>query len=616
MKRLLIALALALPCAAQFADTSNNVATAASIMYLRGIANGCAPSAFCPSNPVLRQEAATFLVRAIYSATTGDPENFTYTLSPAYFPNDMPSTSVYYPYVQKLADLGLTTGCSPNTFCSTANVTKGEMAVFIARARQIIMGQPTVGAPDCSPWGGGTCATHQTFPADTGPYATWAHDYVEYVYLAQGFTALDGCNTPSSFCSGDAATRGKVALDIISGVYNGMKLEYPTVDRQAVTDATVKTGGQLIPWLYTGGYTYPGVVSLQYNSPMNPMPFTTLSMGCNGPGSNDLQNGITPYFNYAGGVWYGTGSCRQIWVRIVNIAGYKYDYTYYTPNAVGTSVVDGSLVDTTPGVITVPPNSKKGPTMETTTDHVVVSTASGRRVRVPRGDAYRGEVPYKYTRTKDGWRYQYDISELEDVMNVHLGMPHDDLTVGSPASETNTRQMDPQSAQPDRWTPFLANGWMSVLFDEGVPGSGTFAMTSARRPGLIPIYLQGDVLGLRKLKHIKDPESFESGITEPTIDDTSERLSALSQEKADMRRAIHWSYNASQRFVIGPAINADAGRGEVLLQVKRWVEDFDFEFLRPLIGIEGDEALSALTKVRPSTPLERDIVACLKDALK
>jgi len=92
---------------------------------------------------------AAFIIRSIYSALKGDREAFTCfnpsspasqvscdSISP-YF-NDVLPGNVFYRYVQKLYQLGITAGCQTTTYCVNDPIANGALAVFAVRARQIV----------------------------------------------------------------------------------------------------------------------------------------------------------------------------------------------------------------------------------------------------------------------------------------------------------------------------------------------------------------------------------------------------------------------------------------------------------------------------------------------
>jgi streptogramin lyase len=82
-----------------------------------------------PNDSVTRDEMAAFLVRAGQSQAGLSTENFSYTRTP-YF-GDVPSTDLFFKYVQKLKDLGITT--VSGSYGGTQNVTRDQMAAFLAR---------------------------------------------------------------------------------------------------------------------------------------------------------------------------------------------------------------------------------------------------------------------------------------------------------------------------------------------------------------------------------------------------------------------------------------------------------------------------------------------------
>lgn len=93
-----------------------------------GLTSGCSakPVLYCPDAPVTRGQMAVFIVRAL----TGD--DFEYGSVP-YFQDVAPSDS-WFSYIQKLRDLGITSGCSSASYCANQPTTRGQMAAFLVRA--------------------------------------------------------------------------------------------------------------------------------------------------------------------------------------------------------------------------------------------------------------------------------------------------------------------------------------------------------------------------------------------------------------------------------------------------------------------------------------------------
>ncbi len=91
-------------------------------LYLEGITTGCSPTLYCPTANVTRGQMAAFLVRAFGLPTT----------TTDYFTDD--ETSTFEGDINALRASGITTGCTPTRFCPTANVTREQMAGFLDRA--------------------------------------------------------------------------------------------------------------------------------------------------------------------------------------------------------------------------------------------------------------------------------------------------------------------------------------------------------------------------------------------------------------------------------------------------------------------------------------------------
>ena len=69
------------------------------------------------------------IVRGKLKALFGD--NFTYPSTPSF--EDVAPTSSAFPYIQKLFELGITSGCSTTQFCPDQPITREQAAVFIVR---------------------------------------------------------------------------------------------------------------------------------------------------------------------------------------------------------------------------------------------------------------------------------------------------------------------------------------------------------------------------------------------------------------------------------------------------------------------------------------------------
>ena len=144
----------------------------------------CGPNQFCPTEPIPRWVMAVWLVRVLDGV---DPSaglsRFT----------DLPAGSWWAPHVERLAELGVTVGCStePLRFCPHDSVTRAQMASFLTRAFGLPPG-PVPGA------GFVDVAASNTHYANINAIA------------AAGVTA--GCATgPPRYCPQAATTRAQMA---------------------------------------------------------------------------------------------------------------------------------------------------------------------------------------------------------------------------------------------------------------------------------------------------------------------------------------------------------------------------------------------------------------------
>ena len=106
-----------------------NVETLAEMGILKG--TECGAELFCPTEPIERWVMAVWLVLAVDRAEPPQVESSRF--------EDVESGVWWLSYVERLADSGITHGCTtePARFCATEPVTRQEMASFLVRAFQL-----------------------------------------------------------------------------------------------------------------------------------------------------------------------------------------------------------------------------------------------------------------------------------------------------------------------------------------------------------------------------------------------------------------------------------------------------------------------------------------------
>lgn len=107
--------------------TSDPFYTAIGQLAARGITSGCGSGNYCPNNPVTREQMSAFIVRSKgeFNPPTPPSQRF----------NDVPPANVFYNFIDRLAVLQITLGCTPDhlLYCPADPVRRDSMAAFILR---------------------------------------------------------------------------------------------------------------------------------------------------------------------------------------------------------------------------------------------------------------------------------------------------------------------------------------------------------------------------------------------------------------------------------------------------------------------------------------------------
>lgn len=95
-----------------------------------GITTGCTATTFCPNDSLTRGQMSAFIVRARLGIRAGQ----TFPFNATQLFTDVPSTDIFYSFIQKMKELGVTSGCTATDYCPGGLTTRGQMAVFVVRA--------------------------------------------------------------------------------------------------------------------------------------------------------------------------------------------------------------------------------------------------------------------------------------------------------------------------------------------------------------------------------------------------------------------------------------------------------------------------------------------------
>ena len=188
---------------AEFEDVEGVHAPAVAALDGLGVFEGtaCGEGLFCPGEPVRRWTMAVWLVRVLEeSEPQAGSSRFV----------DVDVAAWWMPYVERLADLGITHGCAtePARFCPEGPVTRAQMASFLARAFGLE-------APEGSP---------EVVFSDVGE---GVHTDSIYALAASGITVGCASEPEARFCPGRPTTRAQMAsflnrARIVSAVGSGV----------------------------------------------------------------------------------------------------------------------------------------------------------------------------------------------------------------------------------------------------------------------------------------------------------------------------------------------------------------------------------------------------------
>jgi hypothetical protein len=177
-----------------FADVpaSNVFFSFIEALFDAGITGGCStnPPLYCPDTGVQRDQMAVFLLRGIHGAGYQPPD------ATGMFA-DVPLSQPFVKWIEQLARENITAGCSSNPpqYCAAAGVTRGQMAVFLLRAKHGAAYQPPVAT-----------GTFSDVPL-THPFVTWIEQLAR-----EGITG--GCG-PTTYCPDVVVTRAQMAVFLV-----------------------------------------------------------------------------------------------------------------------------------------------------------------------------------------------------------------------------------------------------------------------------------------------------------------------------------------------------------------------------------------------------------------
>jgi hypothetical protein len=165
-----------------------------TLLYRRGITGGCSasPPLYCPDSPTTRGQMAVFIIRGKLGTDV-----FPYTATPWF--TDVPVSHPYFKWIQKMRDLGITSGCTATTYCPDASVSRDQMAVFIVRGKLT-----------------------DSFSSAALPFfndVLSPNVYYRYIQKMKELGITSGC-TATDYCPASTVTRGQMAVFITRAFFS------------------------------------------------------------------------------------------------------------------------------------------------------------------------------------------------------------------------------------------------------------------------------------------------------------------------------------------------------------------------------------------------------------
>jgi hypothetical protein len=154
----------------------------------RGITSGCGGPNYCPNETVARDQVAVFIIRSLGEFNPPVPPMQRFT--------DVPPESLYYNFVDRMADLGITSGCTATEYCPATGLSREQAAAFIIRA----LGELNPPTPPA-----------QRF-ADVPPSSL----YYNFIDRLAALQITKGCSeNPPLYCPFNAVSRGQIAVLLV-----------------------------------------------------------------------------------------------------------------------------------------------------------------------------------------------------------------------------------------------------------------------------------------------------------------------------------------------------------------------------------------------------------------
>jgi hypothetical protein len=142
---------------------------------------------------------------------------------------DVPPSDIFYRYIETALHNGITAGCGSGNYCSTANTTRAQMAVFLLKGEHGGSYTP----PACS------ATVFADVPCPGGPNVDWVNQL-----SVEGITG--GCGG-GNYCPFNSVSRGSMAVFLLKGEHGGAYVA-PACAATVFADEPCP-GGPFVDWV-------------------------------------------------------------------------------------------------------------------------------------------------------------------------------------------------------------------------------------------------------------------------------------------------------------------------------------------------------------------------------
>jgi CSLREA domain-containing protein len=187
-------------------------------VFHAGITLGCTATQYCPNDLVPRSQMAIFLARGIALGGGGIPTSGTVgaqayncTAGGTSLFSDVAPTDLYCKHVHFIAAQNVTLGCATGKFCPTGNVSRIEMAAFIAKAIKAPAGGaaiPVTYGPD--PVTGISYSCNPASPSNLFFDVPATDPFCKHVHYLRATGVIAGCGV-TSYCPTQSVKRDEMA---------------------------------------------------------------------------------------------------------------------------------------------------------------------------------------------------------------------------------------------------------------------------------------------------------------------------------------------------------------------------------------------------------------------